>query len=99
MPGQTLLDALEFGVRNYPKSSGGFLQVSKEISYTFDPNINSTVVTDWGGAFVNITGERRVTEVKVNGKDLDLKKIILLLYLNIWVKVEMDTQCYLILKF
>ena len=71
--GQTILDALEFGVSKYPSASGGFPQVSG-ITYDINPNINSTVLTDSLGMFVNVTGERRVSNVKVNGKDLDLNK-------------------------
>ena len=74
LPGQVILDALEFGVRNYPTASGSFPQVSSNLSYTFNPDINSTVVTDSGGSFVNVTGERRITNVKINGKTLDPKK-------------------------
>ena len=74
LPGQVVIDALEFGVRNYPKANGGFPQVSKELSYKFNPDINSTVVTDETGLYKNILGERRVSNVKVNGKNIDLKK-------------------------
>ena len=73
--GQTVLDALEFGVRNYPSSSGQFPQVSSELSFDIDPSINSTVQTDRDGIFINITGARRVSNVKVNGEDLVLDKI------------------------
>ena len=71
--GKDILDALEFGVSKYPKASGGFPQVSG-ITYDIDPNIRSTVLTDSSGMFVNVNGERRVFNVKVNGKDLDLNK-------------------------
>ena len=71
--GQDILDALEFGVSKYPAISAGFPQVSG-ITYDIDPNINSTVLTDSSGMFINVTGERRVSNVKINGKDLDLNK-------------------------
>ena len=74
LPGQTVIDALEFGVRDYPKPSGGFPQVSSNLSYTFNPDINSTVITDSNGLFINITGERRITSVKVNGEPIDPNK-------------------------
>ena len=74
LPGQTVIDALEFGVRNYPEPSGGFPQVSLNLSYTFNPDINSTVITDASGIFVNITGERRITNVKLHGEKIDPKK-------------------------
>ena len=74
MPGQVIIDALEFGVRKYPEPNGGFPQVSSELSYNFNPDINSTVVVDPTGLYLNISGERRVSNVKVNGKNIDLKK-------------------------
>ena len=74
LPGQVIIDALEFGVRNYPTASAGFPQVSSNLSYTFNPDINSTVVIDSSGSFVNITGERRITNVKLNGEPIDPKK-------------------------
>ena len=72
--GQTLLDALEFGVRNLPVSSGGFPQVSG-INFDVNIGIKSTVNTDSDGMFLNITGERRVSNVKVNGEDLILSRL------------------------
>jgi len=74
LKGQTIYDALEFGVRNYPSSSGGFPQVSG-ITFDLNPTINSTVNVDRNGVFINITGERRVSNIKVNGDNLDLNKI------------------------
>ena len=73
LPGQCILDALEFGVSRYPSASGGFPQVSG-ISYNIDSSINSTVVTDSQGVFMNVTGQRRVNNVKINGEDLDPNK-------------------------
>ena len=72
--GQMLLDALEFGVRNLPNSAGGFPQVS---GITFDVNIGvkSTANADADGMFLNVTGERRVSNVKVNGQDLNLTRL------------------------
>lgn len=71
--GQALLDALEFGVSKLPNPSGSFPQVSG-ITYDIDPSINSSVLTDESGIFLNVTGERRVSNVKINGKKLDLNK-------------------------
>lgn len=71
--GQTLLDALEMGVSEYPEASGGFLQVSG-LSYSFDSSIESPVVLDAYEKFVDIRGERRVFNVKVNGEPLDPDK-------------------------
>jgi 2',3'-cyclic-nucleotide 2'-phosphodiesterase (5'-nucleotidase family) len=71
LTGQTILDALEFGVRNYPQASGGFPQVSSELSYDFDPEIESTVEVDKDGVFVKVNGERRVSNVKLNGEAIN----------------------------
>lgn len=71
--GQTLLDALEMGVSEYPEASGGFLQVSG-LSYSFDSSIESPVVLDAYENFVDIQGERRIFNVKVNGEPLDPDK-------------------------
>jgi 2',3'-cyclic-nucleotide 2'-phosphodiesterase (5'-nucleotidase family) len=74
LTGQTILDALEFGVRNYPKASGGFPQISSELSFDFNPDIESTVEVDKDGLFVKVSGNRRVSNVKLNGKALDKTK-------------------------
>ena len=71
--GQCILDALEFGVSLLPFPSGGFPQVSG-ITYDIDASIKSTVKTDEYGIFINVTGERRVSNVKINGANLDLNK-------------------------
>ena len=67
LTGQTILDALEFGVRNYPEASGGFPQVSSEFSFDFDPDIESTVEVDKDGVFIKVGEKRRVSNVKLNG--------------------------------
>ena len=69
--GQTILDALEFGVRNYPEASGGFPQVSSEFSFDFDPDIESTVEVDKDGVFIKVGGKRRVSNVKLNGEAIN----------------------------
>ncbi|MBR4618732.1 MAG: 5'-nucleotidase C-terminal domain-containing protein, partial [Bacilli bacterium] len=71
--GQAILDALEFGVSKLPSTSGGFPQVSG-ITYDIDTSINSSVLTDENGIFINVTGPRRVSNVKINGVDIDLDK-------------------------
>jgi len=72
--GQGILDALEFGVSKYPSASGGFPQVSG-ISFDIDTSLNSTVETDSQGLFLNIAaGKRRVSNVKINGEDIDPNK-------------------------
>ena len=74
MPGQVILNALEYGVRNYPKINGGFIQVSSGLSFNINPDINSTVVADSAGIYKNISGERRVFNAKVNGENIVPKK-------------------------
>ena len=74
LPGECILDALEHGVANLPNSAGSFPQVSG-LSYDVDTSFNSTVLTDSQGLFLNVTGKRRVSNVKVNGEDLDLKRM------------------------
>ena len=71
--GQSILDALEFGVRQMPNAFGGFPQVS---GITFDVKnyIDSSVVTDSNGMFIRVDGDRRVFNVKINGENLDINK-------------------------
>ena len=73
LPGQCILDALEFGVSKHPSASGGFPQVSG-ISYDIDTSLNSKVETDSQGLFLKITGKRKVTNVKINGEEIDPNK-------------------------
>ena len=73
LTGQCILDALEFGVSKLPFSSGGFPQVSG-ITFDIDISFNSTVLTDDLGRFINVTTKRRVSNVKINGEDLDLNR-------------------------
>ena len=65
---------MEFGVAKVPYPAGAFLQVSG-ITYDVDESINSSVLIDPVGMFINVTGERRVSNVKINGVDLDLNKL------------------------
>ena len=69
--GEAILNALEFGVSNLPRSSAGFLQVSG-CTYYVNTSINSTVEKDDNGMFLKVGGERRVSNVKINGKPLNL---------------------------
>ncbi len=71
--GQTILDALEMGSRAYPDENGGFLNVSG-MTYKIDESIESSVVTDEEGMFVEVDGEYRVHSVMVGGEALDLDK-------------------------
>ena len=72
--GQQIIDALEVGVVNYPEESGGFLHVSG-LTYTIDSSVPSGVVKDVKGGFVEVKGPRRVKDVMINGRPVDLKKI------------------------
>ena len=72
--GQQILDALEMGVRNYPRESGSFLHVSN-LTYEVDASKPSTIVLNEKGAFVKVAGAYRVHNVKVAGKPLDLSKL------------------------
>ena len=74
LTGQAIFDALEFGVSKLPAISGGFPQVSG-ITFDLDASINSSVVTDDNGMFLNVTGKRRVSNVKINGEDLNVTRI------------------------
>ena len=68
--GQTLLDALEFGVSLLPYASGGFPQVSG-ISFSVNSQIESSVKRNDNKQFLSVEGERRVSDVKIGGEDLD----------------------------
>ncbi len=68
--GQVILDALEMASKDYPQDSGAFLQVSG-LTYEIDASIPSSVTKDSNNAFTGVTGERRVKNVKVDGKDID----------------------------
>ena len=71
--GEQIWQALELGADAYPGESGGFLQVSG-IEYTINQCVPSPVVKDEKGGFVKLEGAHRVTDVKIGGKALDVKK-------------------------
>lgn len=83
--GQTILDVLEMGVCNLPGESGGFMQVSG-ITFDVDVNVESTVEIDENGAFVQVAGERRVSNVMVGGEVLDPAKTYTLASHNFLLK-------------
>lgn len=67
--GQQILDALEMGARFVDTAeNGGFLQVSG-LKYTINTAIPSSVVTDDTGAFVEVSGARRVNDVQVENRE------------------------------
>ena len=68
--GQDIWDALEMGAMNYPNEDGSFLHVSG-MTYEINSQIESSVVLDENGMFVEVAGEYRVQNVMVEGKPLD----------------------------
>lgn len=68
--GQEIIDALEMSARKLPSENGGFLQVSG-ISFDIDMSVEPTVVTDDKGLFVEVSGDRRIKNVKVGDAPID----------------------------
>ena len=73
IPGQTILDSLEFGTRFLPTPTSKFPQVSG-MSYKIDTSIQSSVVVDENEIFQSVGGERRIYGVKINEQNLDVNK-------------------------
>ena len=71
--GQEIIDALEWSCRKYPSSYSGFLQVSG-ISFKINTKIKHNVKKSKKGNFKRVAGKRRVTDVKIDGKKIELKK-------------------------
>ena len=76
--GQQIVDCLEMGAKNYPKESGGFIQVSG-ITYVIDGNKPSKVVTDDQNMFQKVdgsydAGDYRVHDVTIGGQPVNLTK-------------------------
>ena len=67
--GRDLLDALEFGVRNLPNGSQSFPHVSG-IVFDVNTKIESSVEVDDNEMFVGVKGQRRVSDVLINGEKL-----------------------------
>ena len=74
MPGQTILDALEFGAKLLPVKSGAFLHTAG-LTYKVNTSIPTSVIFGEHGEFLGVKGERRVYDVFVNGEKLDPEKI------------------------
>lgn len=78
--GQDILDFLELAVKDYPEENGSFQHVSG-ITFEVDYSIESSVVVDQNENFIEVSGNRRVSNVKVLNKetgiyeDLDLNKV------------------------
>ena len=72
--GKDILDALELGVSKLPNFSSGFLQVSG-ITFDVDIKVESPVKINEKGMLEGINGTRRVSNVKINGKNIELNKV------------------------
>ena len=68
--GQMILDALEFGVSFLPVRNGAFPQTSG-MTYTINKEIPTSVKMDERKQFLSVDGERRISDVKIGGEDLD----------------------------
>ena len=66
-----LKDILEYAVSSLPLASGKFPQVSG-LTFTIDMSIESSVRLDDKGQFTHVDGPYRVSDIQVDGKDLDL---------------------------
>ena len=71
--GQQILDALEWGVRDIPDESGGFLHVAG-MAFEIDVSVPSGCQADEDGMCSGIEGERRVKNATVGGDPLDPEK-------------------------
>lgn len=71
--GQEILDALEYGAKDWPSEFGGWLHVSG-LTFELHTYLPSTATQDTNGLFSGVTGEYRVKNVMVNGEPLDLEK-------------------------
>ena len=71
--GQQLIDVLEHGARKCPESLGSFFQVSG-VTFELHTYLETPVVTDQLDNFIGIdeTKERRVQNVLIDGKTVDL---------------------------
>lgn len=69
--GADLMDAIEMSARLYPNSNGGFFQVSG-LTYDIQETVIPSVSLDGFGNFQGVSGEYRVTNIMINGKELDL---------------------------
>ncbi len=69
--GADLMDAIEMSARLYPNSNGGFFQMSG-LTYDIQETVIPSVSLDGFGNFQGVSGEYRVTNIMINGKELDL---------------------------
>ena len=68
--GFDLMDALEMSARLYPNRNSGFLQVSG-VTFDIQQTVIPSVTVDGLGNFISVDDDYRVTNVMVNGKELD----------------------------
>ncbi|MBR5641162.1 MAG: 5'-nucleotidase C-terminal domain-containing protein [Firmicutes bacterium] len=87
--GQQVLDALEMGYSQTPSETGGFLQVSG-LTCTINTAIDSPVIKNDKGEFVEIDGQRRVSEVMINGEPIDPEATYKLASHNYMLKLAGD---------
>ncbi len=87
--GQKILDALELSVSSMPGELGGFLQVSG-ISFEINMNVESSVVVDDKGMFVEVAGDRRIQNVMVGDEPIDPEKTYILASHNYMLKSAGD---------
>lgn len=66
--GQEILDALEWGAKNTPAESGGFL-IPSGLKYTINTSVKCTCTEDADGMFTGVAGERRVSDVYVGTEE------------------------------
>ncbi len=69
--GQQILDALEWGARGVPGEEGAFLHPSG-LTYEIDSTIDNPCKGNEFGLMTSISGPRRVSNVLVDGKPIDL---------------------------
>ena len=87
--GQQIKDALEMASRNYPKESGGFLQVSG-LKYTIKTSVPSSVQVDEKGNFVKVAGAYRVADIMIGDSPLDTSKVYTVASHNYMLKMAGD---------
>ncbi len=68
--GRDILNALEFGVSFLPNKVGAFPQVSG-ITFRVNKDIESSVKMNEKKQFISVDGEYRVSDVMIDGKELD----------------------------
>lgn len=91
--GKTLLDELEFGVRDLPANSGGILHVSG-MTFTVDTSIPTSTQIDSKEMFNGVTGAYRIRDAKVNGTPIDMDKEYLVAGLDFFLQNRGGGHCF-----